>query len=177
MSGAAELAYAARVDFALVLTVGTASLAGLWSLILVGGRLSSKTRSVRLPRGLTGTAAVLTLLRAAPAGGTVPPPAVRLAQEPADPDQPEDPVSDPNTPLAVVPEPQPGASYQVRPGDSLWAIAHNALAVRQGRRPSNCDVDRYWRTIYAANRSVVGADPDLIHPGQVFALPQVTNDC
>jgi hypothetical protein len=27
------------------------------------------------------------------------------------------------------------------------------------------NVDRYWRQLYRANRPVVGADPDLIHPG------------
>ena len=33
------------------------------------------------------------------------------------------------------------------------------------------EVDRYWRTIYEANRSLVGDDPDLIYPGQVLTLP------
>ena len=29
-----------------------------------------------------------------------------------------------------------------------------------------------WRVIYDANRSVVGANPDLIHPGQVLTIPE-----
>jgi len=157
-----------------VFTVGAAILAGLWSLALLAGHLVAKARGIRLPRRLAGAAALLTLLRAVPAGGTVPPPAVRLAQQPAEPVEPEDPDDDegPSQPV-VVPEPKPGASYQVRPGDSLWAIAHNALHLQHGRHPSDREVDRYWHTIYAANRTVVGADPDLIYPGQIFALPEV----
>ncbi|MFD8739809.1 transglycosylase family protein [Streptomyces sp. NPDC059618] len=42
--------------------------------------------------------------------------------------------------------------YTVREGDTL-----SAIAARHGTT---------WRKIYAANRSVIGADPDLIVPGQ-----------
>jgi nucleoid-associated protein YgaU len=54
--------------------------------------------------------------------------------------------------------------YVVRPGDSLWSIAHAHPA-------RGDDVERRWRAIWAANRDVVGADPDLIHPGQALRLP------
>lgn len=51
-------------------------------------------------------------------------------------------------------------SYQVLPGDSLSRIAEityqNAFL---------------WTEIYAANRSVIGPDPDTILPGAIFSLP------
>jgi LysM repeat protein len=49
--------------------------------------------------------------------------------------------------------------YTVRAGDTLSGIAA-ALAVRGG-----------WRALYAADRNVIGPDPDAIHPGTVLVLP------
>jgi LysM repeat protein len=53
--------------------------------------------------------------------------------------------------------PSPGA-YTVRPGDTLSGIA-----------------DRFgiadWRTLYQANKGVIGPDPNLIRPGQVLTIP------
>jgi nucleoid-associated protein YgaU len=59
-------------------------------------------------------------------------------------------------------------SYVVRPGDTLWDIAEAHLSPGQ-RSPSR--IDRYWRQIHAANRAVLGDDPDLIHPGARLVLP------
>lgn len=56
----------------------------------------------------------------------------------------------------------------VGPGDSLWAIAARTLP--PGARPAA--VDARWREIWAANRATVGADPDLILPGQRLRLPE-----
>ena len=49
----------------------------------------------------------------------------------------------------------------VRPGDTLWDIAAGELP------PESTDADRAdaWRRWYAENRSVIGADPDLLLPG------------
>jgi LysM repeat protein len=55
-------------------------------------------------------------------------------------------------------------TYVVRPGDSLWSIAHAHPAPRG-------DVEDRWRAIWRHNRDVVGDDPDLIHPGQALRLP------
>lgn len=55
----------------------------------------------------------------------------------------------------------------VRPGDSLWSIAARHLGPGAG----NAQVDAAWRAWYAANRAVIGADPDLILPGQVLQFP------
>jgi nucleoid-associated protein YgaU len=58
----------------------------------------------------------------------------------------------------------------VAPGDSLWAIAERSL---RGNLDDLDDlaVERRWRAIYRANREVIGADPDLIVPGQRLVLP------
>jgi hypothetical protein len=47
----------------------------------------------------------------------------------------------------------------VRPGDNLSGIAA-ALGVRGG-----------WPALYAANRRVIGPDPDVIRPGVILAVP------
>jgi nucleoid-associated protein YgaU len=53
-----------------------------------------------------------------------------------------------------------GFRYVVQSGDSLWAIAQRFYG--DGNR---------WPSIYNVNRSVVGDNPDLIFPGQVFYIP------
>lgn len=50
----------------------------------------------------------------------------------------------------------------VRPGDSLWTIAAAELPAGS----SAAAVDAAWRSLFAANRDVIGDDPDLIVPGQ-----------
>ena len=55
----------------------------------------------------------------------------------------------------------------VEPGDSLWRIA-----ARQLPAGTNGDtIDAAWRLWYAANRSVIGADPNFILPGQRLRAP------
>jgi hypothetical protein len=60
----------------------------------------------------------------------------------------------------------------VRGGDSLWSIA----ASRLPRSAGPGEVDRAWRTVYAANRAAVGPDPGLIRPGQRLQLPPLGDD-
>ncbi|WP_369178480.1 transglycosylase family protein [Streptomyces mutabilis] len=50
------------------------------------------------------------------------------------------------------------SSYTVRSGDSLWGIA------------DSLDLDGGWRSLYAGNKEVVGADPDHILPGQTLTV-------
>jgi LysM repeat protein len=54
---------------------------------------------------------------------------------------------------------RPAARYVVQRGDTLSGIAAR-LAVRGG-----------WPALYAANRRVIGPDPDMILPGTVLVLP------
>jgi nucleoid-associated protein YgaU len=48
----------------------------------------------------------------------------------------------------------------VQPGDCLWNLAKTHMG-------SGYD----WTALYAANKGVVGANPDLIYPGQVLHIP------
>lgn len=58
------------------------------------------------------------------------------------------------------------ATYRVRPGDSLWSIAAEWLEADDPAR-----IARYWPRVYRTNIAVVGAVPDLIHPGQILTMP------
>lgn len=53
-------------------------------------------------------------------------------------------------------------SVTVRPGDTLWAIAAHHLP----SGATDAEIDTGWRAWYAANVDVIGANPDLIIPGQ-----------
>jgi LysM domain len=64
-------------------------------------------------------------------------------------------------------KPAPGrrldaGEHTVEAGDTLWDIASAHLVPAER---SAATIHRYWQRIYRANRSVIGADPDLIHPG------------
>lgn len=59
-------------------------------------------------------------------------------------------------------------TVHVRPGDSLWAIAARTL----GPRASAADVTSYWHRMHALNDATIGADPDLLRPGQELRLPR-----
>jgi hypothetical protein len=63
-----------------------------------------------------------------------------------------------------------GGRVVVRPGDSLWGIA----AAQLGRDGTPARTAAAWPRWYAANRAVIGADPDLIKPGQRLAWPEST---
>lgn len=58
----------------------------------------------------------------------------------------------------------------VQAGDSLWSIAADLL-------PAGADDGRIfagWHRLYRVNRNRIGADPDLILPGTVLAVPRST---
>lgn len=57
-------------------------------------------------------------------------------------------------------------------GDSLWHIAQRHLGPGATAR----QIAREWPRWYAANRAVIGPDPDLIHAGQVLVAPTVLAD-
>ncbi|MGZ4451104.1 MAG: LysM peptidoglycan-binding domain-containing protein [Nocardioides sp.] len=63
---------------------------------------------------------------------------------------------------------QPPRTVTVRPGDTLWSIAARDLAPGT----SAADVNTHWQAIYAANRALIGGDPDVIEPAQRLRLPR-----
>lgn len=52
-------------------------------------------------------------------------------------------------------------------GDTLWSIAARHL----GPAASSADIDAEWHRWLAANRDVIGADANLILPGQLLSPP------
>ncbi|MGH3357884.1 MAG: hypothetical protein ACRDO7_03715 [Nocardioidaceae bacterium] len=65
------------------------------------------------------------------------------------------------------PRAERGEVVRVRPGDTLWDIASSRLppGADDAARAAAC---RRW---YAANRAVIGADPDLLLPGTPLRPP------
>ena len=75
-------------------------------------------------------------------------------------------------------KPAPGhgaevSDYTVKAGDTLWDIAGTHLPPSQR---SAATIQRYWPQVYRANRQVVGADPDLIHPGTNLGVTPFRQD-
>jgi hypothetical protein len=64
----------------------------------------------------------------------------------------------------------------VRAGDTLWSIATDQLrrVSRMPSTPSTPAVAAAVRQLHAANRDVIGPDPDLIRPGQHLMIPEET---
>jgi nucleoid-associated protein YgaU len=63
-------------------------------------------------------------------------------------------------------------TYVVERGDSLWRIAAFVLRSGGDADPTNADIARFWPAIYAANRDLIGDDPNLIFPGQQLLIPE-----
>lgn len=57
--------------------------------------------------------------------------------------------------------------HRVEPGETLWGIAS-----RWSPSDRPLDILRLTMEIYRLNRDVIGADPDLILPGQLLSLPE-----
>ena len=70
-------------------------------------------------------------------------------------------------PAPTPPGPPNGGDVSVARGDSLWLIA----AHRLGPNATDHQIAAEWPLWYAANRQVIGADPDLLIPGQHLAAP------
>ena len=65
-------------------------------------------------------------------------------------------------------EPVRAGEVEVRPGDSLWTIVARHL----GPGATDLDIAAAWPSWYEANAGTIGADPDLIRPGQLLVPPR-----
>ncbi|SDP25347.1 hypothetical protein SAMN04489867_1867 [Pedococcus dokdonensis] len=63
---------------------------------------------------------------------------------------------------------RPAGEVVVHRGDSLWSIVRRTL----GPGASDAEVAAVWPRWHAANRDVVGPDPDRLLPGQVLRPPE-----
>ncbi|WP_151083087.1 LysM peptidoglycan-binding domain-containing protein [Nocardioides cynanchi] len=70
-------------------------------------------------------------------------------------------------PVGAGPRGPADATVVVAPGDTLWSIAARQVP---DDAPDAVVADR-WHAIYAANRSRIGPDPDLILPGLLLHVP------
>ncbi|CAN7287558.1 LysM peptidoglycan-binding domain-containing protein [Terrabacter sp. LjRoot27] len=99
----------------------------------------------------------------------------RLLDGPGYVPTPPVPVLDADRSRLLAPAPRLATSAHdlvtVRRGDSLWTIAARHL----GPGTSDAQICREWPRWYAANRDVVGDDPDLLVPGQQLRPPSSTS--
>ncbi len=151
------------------------------------GALAARICASVLPqlvlRFLAGSAGLGVLLAPVPAAAAGPPSSSTAATVPAPLPAPVWPSATPSRSAPATPVPAPrwpstiaqaahnparrAGPVTVRPGDCLWLIA----ARRLGPHPTGADVAAQWPRWYAANRSVIGADPNLITPGEVLHAP------
>ncbi|PRY61257.1 hypothetical protein BCF74_1065 [Knoellia remsis] len=78
-------------------------------------------------------------------------------------------------PGLIAPRPRPdsdGDEVVVHRGDSLWSIAARHL----GPDATDAEIARAWPQWYAANRPVIGGDPDLLLPGQILKVPTLSDE-
>ncbi|MBT2522719.1 LysM peptidoglycan-binding domain-containing protein [Arthrobacter sp. ISL-28] len=61
----------------------------------------------------------------------------------------------------------PRTDVVVRSGDSLWTIAAEAL----GPGASDVEIALEWPRWFEANRAAIGANPDVLLPGQILRSP------
>lgn len=76
--------------------------------------------------------------------------------------RPDRPATKPSQPKKDEP-----AAVVVRRGDTLWDIAARELP----GRPGAAEIAAHWPRWYGANRTAIGPDPNLIHPGQRLRAP------
>jgi len=121
-----------------------------------------------LAAGTAGPRPSPTSTAAAPPAARTPGPPLPSLDRPEGPPQPR--ARPPVTPGQIL---TPGravvdVAVVVRRGDSLWRIAARHL----GPQVTEAQVAAAWPRWYAANRAVVGPDPNLLLPGQRLIPPR-----
>lgn len=87
-------------------------------------------------------------------------------------EQVHEPARVPALPHSSAPHSGSTTTVRVEPGDSLWRIAERHLPETVTDRAIN----ERWQQLYAANRDLIGTDPDLIRPGLRLELPDDRKD-
>lgn len=138
---------------------------------------ASLRRLVAATVGASATAMVVTVLPAAAWAGSPTPPAPAATASPLDwpglaapSPAPVRHLPAPAVGLVSPPHHRGGSrpdELVVRPGDSLWSLA----ARRLGPGAPATAIAAEWPRLYAANRTAIGPDPNLIHPGQRLSPP------
>lgn len=66
--------------------------------------------------------------------------------------------------------------WTVSPGDHFWRVAEERVRAVSSSPPTQRRVRDYWRRLVAANRDLLvdPGNPDLLLPGQVLRLPDLT---
>lgn len=183
------------LGLAIVSWWGLSFVLGLMANVLkqTGQRAAAEIASKAAPAFMLRIGAALlsvSLLGSTPAfAGSVPEPERRSTSAAQTPDaawtrtgfnvapgwKPRPPVIDPSllSRSAARQETKPASAEEnvvVMPGDTLWSIA----ASRSAPFASDLDVALEWPKWYAANRTTIGEDPAVLHPGQVLQPPRRT---
>jgi Tfp pilus assembly protein FimV len=80
------------------------------------------------------------------------------------------PQATPAVPAPVTtPAQPPTRRYEVRPGDTLWALA----AARLPANSSPQQITRGWQEWYLANHQQIGPDPGFLLVGETLLVPSV----
>ncbi len=158
------------------------------TLLAVGARLVGDARAVAAVERLA-PAVVAQLARRATAGAALL--AVATTQAPVAaatarteittrPDPAKGPITMRELPPEAAPNAPPtptgtAATWTIASGEHLWFVARHTLESTWGRRPTDREVDPYWRALIERNRDrLPDRDlPDLVVPGLVVELPEV----
>ncbi|MGW5241423.1 hypothetical protein ACWEOW_21005 [Monashia sp. NPDC004114] len=89
---------------------------------------------------------------------------------------PPPPAADASRSRLLAPTPRVAASAHdlvtVHRGDTLWSIAWRHL----GHAATDAEIAHEWPRWYAANRDVIGSDPNALRPGQLLSPPRPVQD-
>lgn len=79
------------------------------------------------------------------------------------------------TPAAVLRVGDTGHNVIVGEGDHFWGLAERTLAQAWGRPPTDDEIRPFWVELVGLNRDVLVDydDPNTVHPGQSFMLPEI----
>ena len=163
MSPADSFVWAVVAASAAWLAVSTFVPATLRGLVAVGTLVQPLSRPIA---AVVAAVLLVGVVRLSPGAAIVPPPTERVI------------VEGHATPAGVaVRNPVSGmlsastdSTYTVVAGDTLWGIARHILEQREVPA-TGAEITGAWKAIYRASIDVIGADPNLILPGQVLTIP------